>query len=72
MDINIVELGGDHREVRVMCHILSADGTELATGVGSCSTMESKYRYRGGMKEFTGEPVPQAYWAAKKSATKTR
>jgi len=45
-DIDVVEMGNGHREYRVRCHILDQFGRELATGVGSCSTMESKYRYR--------------------------
>lgn len=45
-DIIISELGEGHREVRVFCHILNMAGEELATGIGSCSTMEKKYRYR--------------------------
>lgn len=66
-DIKIKDMDNGHREVIVMCHILSADGTELATGVGSCSTMESKYRYRGGMKVLTENPVPKEYWNLRKS-----
>jgi hypothetical protein len=66
-DIKIIDLGLGHREVVVMCHILSADGTELATGVGSCSTMESKYRYRGGMKVPTDQELPKEYWNLRKS-----
>ena len=65
-DIRITELGGGHREINVYCHILNSEGTELATGIGSCSTMESKYRYRGGEKISTGKPVPKEYWNLKK------
>ena len=45
-DIRIDNMSDGHREVSVYCHILNSEGLELATGVGSCSTMESKYRYR--------------------------
>lgn len=45
-DIKEVELPNNHRQYQVTVHILSANGQEIATGVGSCSTMESKYRYR--------------------------
>jgi hypothetical protein len=38
-------LGGDHREYIVKCTISRA-GVQIGEGVGSCSTMESKYRYR--------------------------
>ena len=66
-DIRITELPNGHREVHVYCHIVNAAGQELATGIGSCSTMESKYRYRGGEKIFTGRPVPTEYWNTKKT-----
>lgn len=65
-DIRIEQLPNGHREVFVYCHVFNMDGVELATGVGSCSTMESKYRYRGGEKIPTGDPVPAAYWNLKK------
>lgn len=41
--INERDLGRGHREYSIVCTL--SDGTQ---GVGSCSTMESKYRYRGG------------------------
>lgn len=69
-DINIVELAGGHKEIRVYCHVMNASGLELATGVGSCSTMESKYRYRGGLKIFTGRDVPKNYWDLDKAGKK--
>lgn len=45
-DIVVRELGGGHREYQITVHILNASGNEIATGVGSCSTMETKHRYR--------------------------
>lgn len=66
-DVEITELGDGHRDYIVYCHIKSANGLELATGVGSCSTMESKYRYRGGSKSSTGKQVPTEYWNLKKA-----
>lgn|SRR3990167_890291 len=65
-DIRIENLGEGHREIHVYCHVMNMDGVELATGVGSCSTMESKYRYRGGEKIPTGQPIPAEYWNLKK------
>ena len=65
-DVIRVPLPNNHVDVQVFCHIVSARGDELATGVGSCSTMESKYRYRGGEKKGTGRPVPKEYWNLKK------
>ena len=37
-------------------------GTQAGMGIGSCSTMESKYRYRN---DFTGKTVPEEYWTAR-------
>lgn len=65
-DVVTTDLGNGHREITVYCHILNANGTELATGIGSCSTMENKYRYRGGVKTPTGEAVPKEFWNLKK------
>lgn len=53
---------GGHREYRVKVRISSMGGTYMGGGVGSCSTMENKYRYRGGEKINTGNPVPKDYW----------
>ncbi len=63
-DIKVVELGNGHCEVRSFVHICNSAGEELATGVGSCSTMEAKYRYRGGVKLPLDPPVkvPTDYW----------
>lgn len=65
-DVSFTDMGGGHREIRVYCHILNSEGVEMSTGVGSCSTMESKYRYRGGEKKPTGKMVPKEYWNLKK------
>lgn len=57
------DLPDGHRECKAICtltHIPS--GKVFGQGVGSCSTMESKYRYRTEI-ELTGKPVPKAYWA---------
>lgn len=50
-EVEQTDLPGGHREYRVTCtlkHI--ASGVSLGEGVGCCSTMESKYRYRGGAR----------------------
>ena len=65
-DVNIGRMDSGHRDIRVYCHVFNMGGMELATGVGSCSTMESKFRYRGGEKTSTGQPVPKEYWNLKK------
>jgi hypothetical protein len=61
--VDISDLGNGHREYTVTTTLLSiVTGTPIATGLGSCSTMESKYRYRGAELVNTGKPVPQDYW----------
>lgn len=45
-DITERDLGHAHREYSIRCTL--SDGTQ---GVGSCSTMESKYRYRQGERK---------------------
>ena len=37
---------------------------EIASGIGSCNSKETKYRYRY-KEESTGNPVPKEYWKAK-------
>ncbi len=54
-----------HREYRVKVKISSLNGTYMGGGIGSCSTMESKYRFRGGEKIATDTPVPKNYWNLK-------
>lgn len=57
------DLGNGHREVKVLCTLKKiGSGVVLGQGVGSCSSMEAKYRYRTGPKEGTGKPVPKEYW----------
>jgi len=62
-NIELVErdLGGSHREYRIrkqMIHLPS--GTVLCETWGSCSTMESRYRWRRS-GELVGD-VPVSYW----------
>lgn len=54
------DLAKGHREYQVTCtltHIIT--GAIVGQGVGSCSTMESKFRYRW---DNTHKGVPQEYW----------
>ena len=52
-----------HREYRVQCSLTSIlTGAFIGQGVGVCSTMEAKYRFRQGTAEPTDKPVPRAYW----------
>jgi hypothetical protein len=54
------DLGNGHREVIVETEIRSMNTDQLhAVGVGSCSTMEPKYRYRNVSDfEILDEPIP--------------
>lgn len=62
-DIRRSDLPGGHREYEVVCTLYHIPtGQSVGQGVGSATTMEGKYRYRTGPVEFTGKPVPQAYW----------
>lgn len=47
------DLPNEHREYEVICTLRNAGGGLVAQGVGSCSTMEKKYRIRKDWK--TGE-----------------
>jgi hypothetical protein len=44
------DLPNGHREYAIVCTLTSAGGDVLGEGVGCCSTMESKYRWRGGSR----------------------
>jgi hypothetical protein len=58
--IDTNDLPNGHREHRITCtlrHITT--GRQWGQGVGSCTSMESKYRFR---MEDTGRPVPAKYW----------
>jgi hypothetical protein len=61
-EINKTELQNGHREYEIVCSLISRSGMVMGQGVGCCSTMESKYRYRGNEVVSTGKPVPKAYW----------
>lgn len=56
------ELPNGHREIQIVCDVRDSSGVLIGQGVGSCSTMEKKYRYRGTEVRFTGIPLPQGYW----------
>ena len=54
-----------HREYQVTCNLEQIHtGRSFGSGVGSCSTMEGKYRYRAEVIEGPKGPaiVPQGYW----------
>lgn len=60
-DINRTDMTGGHREYQVICTL-----NGRYQGVGTCCTMEGKYRFRTGKKP-TGKPVPKAYWDTRQS-----
>ncbi len=61
-------LENGHREYEIKC-VLKSMGTDrvVGQGVGSCSTLEGKYRFRPGPVKSTGRPVPKDYWTLQKS-----
>lgn len=64
---NRIELDDGHREYETTVDLIDqVSGGTVAVGVGVCSTMESKYRYRSGPKESTGELVPPEFWERRK------
>jgi hypothetical protein len=66
-EIRRTDLYNGHREYEVTCTLYHIPtGQSVGQGVGSATTMEGKYRYRGGEKEGTGKPVPKEYWNLKK------
>lgn len=54
-EVKRTDYQGGHREYEVTCTLTNRDGERVGTGVGTCSTMESKYRYR---KKWHGQGVP--------------
>lgn len=50
-DVQERQLAGDHREYRVTCRLLLPSGRVMGEGVGTCSTMESKYRWRNSARK---------------------
>jgi hypothetical protein len=66
-EVTITDMGNGHREVRCKVKLYSQGGVFLGAGVGTCSTMEGKYRFRTGPVEFTDKPVPREYWDLRKT-----
>ena len=53
------DLGNGHKNFRVVCPIIHAPtGMAAGAGIGSCNTMETKYRYRNDVTD-TGLPIPK-------------
>jgi hypothetical protein len=65
-EIQITEEGDRHRSYQIICSLLHIPtGAFVGEGVGSCSTLENKYRYRW---DNTGKPVPKEYWETRDSS----
>lgn len=75
-DIQRENLQGGHREYTVTCTLSrKSDGSVQGQGVGSCSTMESKYRYRnewsnGAKKKVENPDIADVYNTVLKMANK--
>lgn len=63
----VKDLPGGHREAIVTIAIKDQRERIVSEGIGSCTTLESKYRYRKGEGENTGKFVPKEYWDAKRA-----
>jgi len=63
-DITQTDLGNGHREYQVKCTLKHIAGRFIGEGVGLCSTMETKFRYRPGY-EVTEDAIPADYKAKK-------
>ena len=62
LEITMRELQNGHREYEIKCTIVSiSTGQVLGSGVGMCSTLEKKYRFRNDYVN-TGKNVPREYW----------
>ncbi len=66
VEVDTIDLQHGHREYRIKVTLYSPTGQRLGTGIGSCSTMEGKYRFRVGPTELTNTPVPKDYWDLRK------
>lgn len=54
-----------HKTYEICMHILNKEGIKVATGLGTCSTLESKYKYRS---QLTDRKVPSEYWESRDKA----
>jgi hypothetical protein len=62
-DTEVISMQDGHKEYRVVATIKNLEGAIMGQGVGSCSTLESKYRWRQDKdKTITAVPVPKSYW----------
>jgi hypothetical protein len=59
--IERTDLPDHHREYEITCAVYDQYGVFHGEGVGTATTMESKWRYVND-SENTGKPVPKEYW----------
>jgi hypothetical protein len=66
-EIKQIDFQGGHREIQVVCTLIHAPtGQFFGQGVGSCTSMEGKYKYRNAEPEVTEKRVPKNYWDLRK------
>jgi hypothetical protein len=56
---------GEHREHSVKCRLSTTRGMLLGEGVGSASTLETKWRFRN---DIVSDSVPERYWKTRDPA----
>lgn len=66
LEINREDLPNGHREYIITCTLKNPSGAVMGQGVGSCTTMETKFRFRGDKAESTGKPLPPGFWDTRK------
>jgi len=71
-EIDMRYMDNSHREYEVTCKLVSRNsGLLFGEGVGTCTTMESKYRYRGTELIDLEMDVPAEYWDIPKDKRKS-
>jgi hypothetical protein len=66
-EVIVKDLSNNHLMVQITCTLQNINNGQVwGQGVGMCSTMEGKYRFRSGEGENTGTAVPKAYWDKRK------
>lgn len=69
--IQTKDFDNGHREYTIICELYSVDnGKFLGSGVGLCTSLETKYRYKGNTTEVTDLEIPENYWDRKKEGEK--
>jgi hypothetical protein len=72
-EITTHDLPNGHREYQVLVTLMHGPTQQFwGQGVGMCTTMEGKYRYRGTQVEPTGVDLPRNYWDLKDFAAKEK